>query len=485
MPNRHAGFPIRTAVAALAACAALFPASPRAEGLTLEQAIREALANSEEALLLKEKEKRFEALKQQAWSGAFPRISAYANVGRGASPFDLSAIGFSSSQQPDRFQKDAQGNLIVDPVANVVHVDTTPQPSGPVVVNVAQNRYSYGVQVDQSIFTFGRLGQAIKTAGIQEKADNSSRKRSLQELQLQVLDAYYNAATFKARLGTLEASVKRQSETVNFLESNFRMGSGKRANVMLAVTSLKSLEPQRIRAERDAESARRALNRVIGRPLESPLELDTATHIAMEPVKALPDSGQLDSLIATRADMQALQLQRKSLEGQAKYIKMQYLPSLGAQGKLGVLAFKGDQLFEYDANREWSVGVGLNWTLFDGLGLSSQAKQIQSDARSIGLNERQAHKRAIIDLEGAFLDYKAADTALVASEQAVVAAREAQALLSEDFRAGKGLFTDLLTAEENLRNAEFGVLNARYQQIRSAAALRVAMGKGLINEEAP
>jgi outer membrane protein TolC len=459
-PIRHAGL-----AAVLAACAALFPASPRAEALTLEQAIREALANSEEALLLQEKEKRFEALKQQAWSGAFPRISAYANVGRGATPFDLSAIGVSSSS--------GGGDSTV-----------TPQKIEP-VVNIAQNRYSYGVQVDQSIFTFGRLGQAIKTAGIQERADNSSRKRSLQELQLQVLDAYYNAATFKARLGTLEASVKRQTETVNFLESNFRMGSGKRANVMLAVTSLKSLEPQRIRAERDAESARRALNRVIGRPLEAPLELDTAAHIEMAPVAALPDSAALDSLIANRGDMKALQLQRKSLEGQAKYIKMQYLPGLGAQGKLGVLAFKGDQLFEYDANREWSVGLGLNWTIFDGLGLSAQAKQIQSDARSIGLNERQARKRATIDLEGAFLDYKAADTGLVASEQAVNAAREAQALLSEDFRAGKGLFTDLLTAEENLRNAEFGVLNARYQQIRSAAALRVAMGKGLINEEAP
>jgi outer membrane protein TolC len=481
MPIRRAGL-----AAALAACAFLFPASPRAEALTLEQAIREALANSEEALLLQEKEHRFEALKQQAWSGAFPRISAYANVGRGASPFDLSSIGFSSGEQPKQYEQDSVG-LIVDPAINRVKFKDPQEAAAatPPVVNVAQNRYSYGVQVEQSLFTFGRLNQAIRTAGIQERADNSSRKRSLQELQLQVLDAYYNAATFKARLGTLESSVKRQQETVNFLESNFRMGSGKRANVMLAVTSLKSLEPQRIRAERDAESARRALNRVIGRPLESPLELDTAKHIVMEPVKALPDSSALDSLIANRADMRALQLQRKSLEGQAKYIRMQYLPSLGAQGKVGVLAFKQDQLFEYDANREWSVGLGLNWTLFDGLGLSAQAKQIQSDARSIGLNERQARKRALIDLESAFLDYKAADTALVASEEAVNAAREAQALLSEDFRAGKGLFTDLLTAEENLRNAEFGVLNARYQQIRSAAALRVAMGKGLINEEAP
>src|SRR5690606_28867244 len=112
-------------------------------------------------------------------------------------------------------------------------------------------------------------------------------------------------------------------------------------------------------------------------------------------------------------------------------------------------------------------------------------RQVQSDARSLGLSARQTRKMARIEIEGAYLEFKAADTALAAAEQAVSAAKEAQALLSEDFRAGKGRLTDLLQAEESLREAEFGILGARYQQVRSEAALRLAMGKGLINEETP
>ncbi|HKP94517.1 MAG TPA: TolC family protein [Fibrobacteria bacterium] len=480
MPTAKAGL-----AAVLAACLQLLHVPVRAEPLTLEQAIREALGKSEEALVLKEKENRFEAVKQQAWSSAYPRISAYANAGRGASPFDLSSLGF---QAADTYVKDKDGNLLVQNVngQQVVPVDRSLAVGNtPTVIATAQNRYTYGIQADQTLFAFGRVGQVVKTANIQDRADRASRHRALQNLQLQVLDAYYEAVTLKARLGTLESALKRQTETVNFLEGNFRMGSGQRSNVLLAITSLKSLEPQRIRAEKDAETARMALNRILGRSLEAQVELDTATHLPMDAVKSLPDSQAMEALISERSDIKSMELQRQSLEGQARYLKMLYLPTLGAQGKVGVLAYKLDQLDELDDNREWQVGIGLNWQIFDGFSLSSQAKQMQSDARSLGINTRQARKKARIELEGVFREYQAADTALAASQQAVAAAQEAQALLSQDFRAGKGQLTDLLSAEESLRTSEFGLLNARYQQVRSAAALRLAMGKGLINEEAP
>jgi outer membrane protein len=458
MPNN----PIRTG---LFAGALLLGARAHGQALTLEQAIREAAAHSEEALLLKEKATRFEALKQQAWSGGFPQVSAYANVGRGASPFDLSSLGFDAGAGGDTA---AAGRAT------------------PTVVNVAQTRMSYGVQADQSIFSFGRLSQAIRTAGVQQRANDSERRRSLQQLQLQVLDAYYGAVTAKARLGTFEASTRRANETVNFLQTNFKMGAAfRRSDVLRAVTYQKSLEPQRLQAERDAAAALMALNRVLGRPLNAATELDTSAHIALDPVTALPDSQALDEIIAQRPDVRALDLNRESLEGQAKYIKMQYLPNLGAQGKIGVLAYKLNQLGEVEDNREWQVGIGLNWPLFDGFGKLAQARQLQSDARSLGLTARQMRKMMRIEIQNAWSDYRTADTSLAAAQQAVQAATAAQEMLNEDFRAGKGQLTDLLEAEQAFREASFGYLAANHARIRSQAALRLALGKALINEEVP
>ena len=56
-------------------------------------------------------------------------------------------------------------------------------------------------------------------------------------------------------------------------------------------------------------------------------------------------------------------------------------------------------------------------------------------------------------------------------------------MISQDFRAGKGLLSDLLEADQMYRDASFGYLAANYARIRSQAALRLALGKGLINEE--
>lgn len=476
MPDKPHRIPAARAFFAVAACTTLGLAD--AGSLTLEQAIREALANGEEAQLLNEKAKRFDAVKDQAWSGAYPRISAYANAGRGASPFDLSSLGFEAATT---YESDDQG-LIVNPATNRV-APNPPSTGGPSVINIAQNRFSYGLEAQQSLFTFGRLGLAIRTASKQERANNSDRKRSIQQLQLSVLDAYYGSVAAKARLATLDVSLKRSKETVAFLESNFKMGSGQRSSVLMAITALKSLEPERIRAERDAESARMALNRMLGRPLDSRPDLDTSVHIQLDPIAALPDSQALQELIGQRPDVQAMELNRQSLEGQARYLKMQYLPSLGAQAKVGVLAYKLNQLGEVDDNREWSVGLGLTWPLFDGFGMLAQARQVQSDARSLGLGARQARKMMQIEIESAWRDFKAADTALAAARQAVEAAEAAQAMLSEEFRAGKGMLTTLLEAEEMYRETALGYLAADNARIRSQAALRLTLGKALINEE--
>jgi outer membrane protein len=422
--------------------------------LTLEAAIRESLAKSEESLILKEKQKRFQALKREAWSTAYPQIFANANVGRGASVMDPSLFPFGSGE---------------------------PMP----VFNVEQSRYAWDVGFQQSLFSFGRLGQVVKVANIQDQAETASRKRSAQVLQLQVLDAYYQLSNARARLQTLKASMQRAKETQAFLESNFKMGFGVRSSVLRALTALKSLEPERIRAERFAEGSRRMLNRMLGREVSAPLELDTSAHLELALLSTMPDSQAIQTILDERPDLKSMELSRQSLQGQAKYLRMLYRPSLGASGKYGITAFKLDQLSDIEKNHEWQIGVGVTWPIFDGFGLASKAQQVESDSRSLGLSARMMRKMTEVEIGGSYLEYTAADSAKTAAEQAVQAAQEAQAMLSEEFRAGKGQLTDLLDAEQALREATLGALDARYASIRSRAALRIALGKGLINEEAP
>ncbi len=422
----------------------------RAEApLSLGEAMRTALQRSEEAQLLKEKESKLDAQKSGALSGALPFVQLYANAGRGSSPFDPSAIGVKNAP----------------------------------VFNPVMNRYGYGVQVNQAIYSFGRVGQAYKVADMALHSQAESNRRSRQQLELQTLDAFYGAVNARARTEVIKASLKRQGETVALMQSNFKMGAGQRSSVLLATSALKGLEPQRIRAESDADGARMALNRLVGRPVQGALELDTASAAESAlPAVDTSESG-IQKILESRPDLNGIQLQKEALSGIAREYRMLYLPSLGAQGKLGILAYKlNNQLTDVDKNLDWQIGVGLQWNIFDGFGQSSKAREYDSDARTLDLAGRQAWSYARIEIASSLREADAADTAYEAARQARDAAGDALQMLTEDFRSGKGQITDLLSAEEGMRNAELGVLGARYQKVRAKAALRVALGMELIEE---
>ncbi len=437
-------------------------AAPVRAGVTLYDAIEAAQKLSEEALLLEEKDTRLHHQKNELWAGGLPSVQGYANAGRGAQPINTSMFGSLGGGG------DSAGSQRMPPA-----------------INLQQDMFSYGIQVTQPIYAFGRLGQAFKVAELTIDAQKRNKTRSLQQIQLQALDAWYGVVTSRARMQVLEASLKRQKETVAFMQSNFNMGSGLRAQVLLAVASLKGLEPEHIRAKQGAIASGMALNRLLGKAVDEAVDPDTSVHLSALDQALVRDEQTVAKSIEARPDLQALSLQRQALDGTAKAYRMLYRPSLGFQGKLGMMAYHLNQLGEFEQNKDWSIGLGLTWNLFDGLSSSSKANEFQSDARGLALVERQASKFAKIEIETAFQERDASDSAYGAAVEAVKAATEAVELLTQDFRAGKGNVTDLLQAEEGLRNAEFGVLASRYQMARSRAALRIALGLNLMNQEAP
>ncbi len=428
--------------------AVLLPTLLTAETLNLSQAVKQALANSEEAKMSQEKKLNAEARKQEAWSGAFPNVTGYGSAGRSQSPFPpfIPSMPDSNGKIPSKY--------------------------------MTMNSFTYGAQVNQSLYSFGRLGQTIKMAGIYDKSQEATLTRSLQELQIQTLDAYFGVVLAKAHWETLEASLQRQKKLVDYLQQNFKMGAGQRSLVLLAVSSTKALEPQRIRAERDYQAARMSFNRLIGQPIDAVSEMDTAASFAMQPITDINAEQGVSEALKNRADLKALHLQKDFLREASKFQNMLYLPSLGFQGKYGVLAYKTKDLFNKD-NLDWQFGIGLNWQIFDGFGNSARAKQTLSDSRNLEYTESKALNMVRIEIASDLSEQNASDSALSAAIEGLQAATDARALLAEDFAAGKGQINDILTAETNLRDAEFGILFARYQRVRSIAALKLALGKDL------
>jgi outer membrane protein TolC len=126
------------------------------------------------------------------------------------------------------------------------------------------------------------------------------------------------------------------------------------------------------------------------------------------------------------------------------------------------------------------LGLGLSWTLFDGFANSAKAAQYVSDANKMDLAYHTLTNLIEIEIRSDIKDCSAADSNYVASQVMFNAAKESYELTNSNFKQGSGQFADLQLSDETLRQAELGLVNAKYRQIRSRAALMIAMGQDIV-----
>lgn len=431
--------------------------------LSLNDAIIEAEQNSPESQIWKAEDARIHAQKWQAWGEAFPQVNAYANYGYVSMPMEMGAFG-------DIFTGLANSFVLKDPAA------TPPPMEDP--LRTKADQYSYGIEVQQSLFSFGRLTQTVKIANREERALTLSQQRRRNELKSQVLMAYGGVLLAEARLGVIDASLQRQKESVDFLERNFKAGSGAKAHLLMARAGLYALEPQKIQAAKGVQLARIQLGTLLGRkdlvqdslsPIHQKIELSDTTYAIQE------KSNWIDK----RKDYQSLTLQLESLEGQAKYIEMLSRPSFGASGKLGILAFEPDQLTDMDYN-EWMVGLGFRWNLFNGRQNHYKSEQIRAEARIMRTKLTQMRSGINMEVESALADARSCMRTLEATTEGVAAAKEAWELQSDAYKRGSGLLVDMLAAEEMYRTQELAALAAYWESQFAAVRLQLALGKDVL-----
>ena len=132
------------------------------------------------------------------------------------------------------------------------------------------------------------------------------------------------------------------------------------------------------------------------------------------------------------------------------------------------------------ANRDWSIGVGMSWNIFDGWDNSGQAGQTRAAVRTMDVRLSDVRRGIEISGENAISQKAVADSGLASAQEGVAAAREAFDLYQQNFSGGQGQLTDILSAEENLRAAELGLLSARLARAKACIQISFVQGKDLI-----
>ena len=288
----------------------------------------------------------------------------------------------------------------------------------------------------------------------------------MQTLQLGALDMFFHTIMGQKAAEIADQSLARKKELNNFLERNFQNGSGSKAQVLKTRADVADQIAQTIIAKRDAKVARMNLNAMMGRNLTDSTALDTVASPERMAAASIPKP---DDAVATalsqRSDIQSMKFLAESTKGGAKIYKAMYLPTIAATGSAGYTRMNSDlSLVNNNGSPNWTLGVGAQWTLFDGFANSAKAAQYMSDANKLEIAASTMGKMIEIEVRSAILECSAADSNLNSSREMFSAASETYELTNSNFKQGSGQFADLQLADETLQQAELGMINARYRQ---------------------
>jgi outer membrane protein len=338
-----------------------------------------------------------------------------------------------------------------------------------------------GVSVSQPIFTGGRVSSQISAA----QADVLTGREGLRSVEANVIQAvitaYVDVRRDEERLRISQENVAVLQRQLDEARARFEVGEITRTDVAQAEARLAASKASLASARAQLAISRAGYAAVVGQnpgDLEPEPSLETFLPAAVEDAFGAAEENNSEILGAEYAERAS-----RARVAQARSARR---PTVTAQGTVGLDASTaGTSIFpptgaggafdDYQRSVRGTVSVSV--PLFTGGLINSQVRAAiernNADRQAI----EEARRGVLRTVSQAWNSLVGARANLAANEEQVRAARIAFEGVRQEAQVGLRTTLDVLNAEQELRNAELSLVNARRDEYVAAAVLLSAMGK--------
>ena len=161
-----------------------------------------------------------------------------------------------------------------------------------------------------------------------------------------------------------------------------------------------------------------------------------------------------------------------------------YYPSITLGGSISFASTMLSTLFTI-ASATWSVGPQLAGTLIDGGARGAQVEGARANYDKTVATYRQTVLTAFQQVEDGLVQQRLVEQQEKVQEAAVAAAREAERLSLNQYRAGTIPYTTVITTQTTALSAEQNLINVRLTRFSASATLVTALGGGWRAQDLP
>jgi NodT family efflux transporter outer membrane factor (OMF) lipoprotein len=381
------------------------------------------------------------ALVAQARAGFWPTITANA------------ARQTQASGAPTTFT-----NAAGVPISTAAHPTTT---------------YSAGVSAGWDLDVWGKIRRTVESDRASAQSSAAALAAARLSAQGELATDYFELRAQDQLQKLLDDTVVAEQLSLKITQSRYKFGVAARADVVSAEAQLLSSQAQQVNARIQRAILEHAIAVLIG---EEPASFSLGLSPLRTDVPTVP-AGVPSTLLERRPDVAEAERKVAAANAQIGVAKSAYFPDLMLNGSDNYAGGTFGRLIR-TANRVWSVGPSLAEPLFDGGLRRAQVGQARAAYEASVDNYRQTVLSSFQQVEDQIVTLHVLEQQAVIEDAAVAAAREAEKLTLNQYKAGTGPYSSVITAQTTRLSAEQTALSVLSSRLQASVALIEALGGG-------
>lgn len=335
-----------------------------------------------------------------------------------------------------------------------------------------QTRYGPAVTLSYLLFDFGAGDSRVKAAEYQALAAALAQNRVLQDVVLEVEQAYYLFLGTEALVRSNELFLKSVRTSLDATQRRREAGLATVADVYRAETQVAQAQLNLTRSQGGLEKARGSLASAVGLPVNAALKIQTFEG---EPrIRDITESLRdiLGRAKASRPDLVAAEAQARAARAQVDAAAKAGLPTVTLNATSGRTFFRGDRPFT-ETN---ILALNLNIPIFTGFNQTYSVRQAEARAAQAAASRDVLYRQTELEVWQSYYDVQtAAGGVSTTAVQLKAAQQTAEATLAR-YQAGFGSLLDLITAQVEESNARVQRIQSYLDWFTAVARLNYAIG---------
>jgi len=332
---------------------------------------------------------------------------------------------------------------------------------------------SAGISGSWDIDLWGQIRRSTESNRASMQASEAALASARLAAQAQLATAYFELRAQDQLQIILNDIVAAEQQSLKITENRYRVGVAAKADVVNAQTQLLSSQAQQVNAPLQRAILEHAIAVLVG---QQPAQFSVATAAMRADVPTVP-AGLPSELLERRPDVAQAERQVAAANAQIGVAISAFFPSLTLTGSDD---YQGNTISHLirTANRVWAIGPTVALSVFDAGLRRAEVSQARAVYEQRVDNYRQTVLTSLQQVEDNIATLRVLEQRGVIEEAAVKAAREAETLTLNQYKAGTVPYSSVITAQTTRLNSEQNALDVLSGRLQASVAMIQALGGG-------